>query len=702
MAVRRSDRKKQTRLGFTPLESSSPQRSQAFVRSSAPAKRRKTGANSSPSSDLLNHSSPLARVQILVNSPSPISNQLPTPAPSSQIEPEAHQTEDIHAREREQSAASVVKSDEALGLAFSSSEDEGPVQKSTRRARPRAISISSKSNDSSDSSAPVTPSKHRTKNSASDFIARTTPQKTSTPYRPSGARNFLLGGRQGNAPIAHGGLRKVWKSPNSKPRKKSVPIEIGNSGSSFEGDISVSNSPKRNLRSSASLLPKSTPRKNNTVDWQFSDSENDGVLARDQNRRNNVSSDAPLTSGVPVIVPHPSQETDSDVLATPKRQRGSKSTKFMKPPSNDAGERSELEAEVADLADSDGAQNRADQGTHVGMQPRSSKRGQRLSKLQELRRRRAGVIEVSDDDSNSDRPEYTNVEDGVSDHDHSDVYDQPSNLDEYEADFIDEDGEDDIIGVDLARGGVPLELTGFANLKPFEYFKYEVEWMVHNKLDPAFERNDEIYRMSHQKLNDEVEGHAGSTFKSSVWRPEFTAALMSRPNLFRADVPAMLENKCEACNRSGHPPKHKLMLNGSKYDKDSLEKITSDESDEEDDDYSQERSQNEEIFFLGRFCCANAEIAHTLYHWRFHLNETILRWLSTEGHTTADRIVEREHWTRKKKEKLANKVVDGMVEDGEMKVLYRQFKQNLQAARDSKVSLFALLEGKRSTLLMSR
>ena len=86
-----------------------------------------------------------------------------------------------------------------------------------------------------------------------------------------------------------------------------------------------------------------------------------------------------------------------------------------------------------------------------------------------------------------------------------------------------------------------------------------------------------------------------------------------------------------------------------------------------------------------RFCCANAEMAHALYHWRYALNQTVLEWLARAGHLTPEKIVERENMRQKKREKATNKIVDGMEATGVMKELYKQFKENLAAARDSKV-----------------
>ena len=78
-------------------------------------------------------------------------------------------------------------------------------------------------------------------------------------------------------------------------------------------------------------------------------------------------------------------------------------------------------------------------------------------------------------------------------------------------------------------------------------------------------------------------------------------------------------------------------------------------------------------------------MAHALYHWRYALNQTVLEWLARAGHLTPEKIVERDNMHQKKREKATNKIVDGMEATGVMKELYKQFKENLAAARDSKV-----------------
>ena len=77
-------------------------------------------------------------------------------------------------------------------------------------------------------------------------------------------------------------------------------------------------------------------------------------------------------------------------------------------------------------------------------------------------------------------------------------------------------------------------------------------------------------------------------------------------------------------------------------------------------------------------------MAHALHHWRYALNQTVLVWLAAEGHLASVKIVEREHLSQKRRQKATNKIVDGMEDTGVMKLLYKQFKENLAAARDAK------------------
>lgn len=223
----------------------------------------------------------------------------------------------------------------------------------------------------------------------------------------------------------------------------------------------------------------------------------------------------------------------------------------------------------------------------------NSERSKRQRKLEELRQRRAGVVLVTDDEEEAS--DYTSGSEAEPSYP---THPQGGNLDGYEDDFLDD--EDDTVGVDLGVAGVPLEFTYHANKKPFEHFKAEVEWMVHNKLNPAFERHDEIYLLAHTKLDKEVEQYGSAKFLSAAWKEPFVRALKSRPEVSRFDVPTMFEHKCDACQRSNHPPKNKLTFTGKRYNRDTLETIE-DDDDDDDDDSQSNTTEEEESFFLGRY-----------------------------------------------------------------------------------------------------
>lgn len=158
------------------------------------------------------------------------------------------------------------------------------------------------------------------------------------------------------------------------------------------------------------------------------------------------------------------------------------------------------------------------------------------------------------------------------------------------ADADENDSSDDFISENEGFLGVhglediPFELTRHAHKKPFEHFKDAVEWIVHNKLNPAFPRNDVIYRIAFRKIDDEVQGYSGSKFVSAVWNKDFLQTLKALPELAVRTVLTMLDHKCDACNRSKHPAKHELVFSGKPYDIDTLEDIEEDDDEDDDDD----------------------------------------------------------------------------------------------------------------------
>lgn len=265
---------------------------------------------------------------------------------------------------------------------------------------------------------------------------------------------------------------------------------------------------------------------------------------------------------------------------------------------------------------------------------------------------------------------------------------EPVNLDEDVEDFVVAD--DDTLGGPLGLEDIPLEFTRHAHKKPIQYFRDAVEWMVHNKLNPAFPRNDPVYTIARQKLDDVVQALAGSKYSSAIWKPEFSKAMRKYPNVTRIDLPKH-DGDCEACGRSGHPAKHQLIFNGKPYHRGSLEEISSDEESDEvegsgDEDQEQPAEPQSKAFFVGRTCRANAETFHAFNHWRHQLNHFVLELLEVQGHMDPNKIVERANWSVKKRERYANQVVDALEADGRVRDLYREFKENIAAAREADVS----------------
>lgn len=280
------------------------------------------------------------------------------------------------------------------------------------------------------------------------------------------------------------------------------------------------------------------------------------------------------------------------------------------------------------------------------------------------------------------------------------------NRDEYEDDFVVDEDEDSQIEAVLEE--MPLEFTMHQHKGVKHHFKYVIEWMVHKKLNPAYQRNDPIYRMAFQKVDDEAKGYAGSKFTSSQWKPEFSRALHARP-IFEelTEKKAVLERGCEACGRSNHPATFRVAFRGKAYNPHTLEKLkdegaetdTSDSDDGQSGDESNDDAQSKDMngnalisedheFLVGRFCKANASTSHSLLHWRWHLNDWVLDYLEAQGYTTPAKIVEREGWSDRKRSKYANKVTDEMENAGEIKKLWRDFKLNMEDARERKVCLF--------------
>ncbi|PYH87131.1 hypothetical protein BO82DRAFT_427909 [Aspergillus uvarum CBS 121591] len=353
----------------------------------------------------------------------------------------------------------------------------------------------------------------------------------------------------------------------------------------------------------------------------------------------------------------------------------------------------------------------------------NSARAQRQQHLEALRRRRAGKPESDEEESQVDAEESGEEDEregeenesaaeseeaaaaikhrSLSRNDDSDVESSIAgndDLDRYEDDFVLQD-EDDLLGAPGGLEEMPFEFTRHAYKQLKDYFQDAVEWMVHNQLNPAFPRSSPVYELAFSKLEDEVKGRTGSQLVSSVWTAEFRRALLARPHMEVTSYPTFDNHPCDACKRSGHPASFDIKLYGKAYALDTLEPLEDENSDVDDDEEEQsgnepsdsrERDRDGNIlpdentrFYLGRHCKTKANLAHTLTHWRFRLNEWVTDHLRLKGYLSDARILERSHWSHRKQTKYAIKAVEKMVQEGEVKKLWRDFHIDLRTARET-------------------
>jgi hypothetical protein len=397
-------------------------------------------------------------------------------------------------------------------------------------------------------------------------------------------------------------------------------------------------------------------------------------------------------------------DEEDDEIKTPGRRRLKRPRKMTKE------EQEDLADDLDFLKPSD---DESSARTPRNMQ--SVKKNARLNALEMLKRKRAGQTEEEENQDDvvdllSDSENFNSEEDdGLLDEDDEEAlpftssrqYFQETNED---AEFVEEGSEDDTLGV---PAGIPLEFTRYASMKTKELFKFAVEWMVQKKINPAFKMHDPIYDLTFKKLDDEVTGLAGSKFTSAVWTPAFTIALQSRPDILfhRLDTTGdnFMRDKCDACNRTNHPCKYEVQFRGKPYHRDTLEHVDLHDDDEDDSSSCDSDSSTSSaadrptynakgqtvvpethVFYVGKFCMSNAETAHKLNHWRFHLNEWVENFLKREKYLTADAIVRRDGLSTRKRSKEANKIVDRMERDGRVKELWMEYKDAMESARSSK------------------
>ncbi|KAI9779733.1 MAG: hypothetical protein M1839_007231 [Geoglossum umbratile] len=265
----------------------------------------------------------------------------------------------------------------------------------------------------------------------------------------------------------------------------------------------------------------------------------------------------------------------------------------------------------------------------------------------------------------------------------------------YDSDFVVSDNDGNIGAPSLGPGrlDIPIQFTFRAHKKLKEHFSDAIEWMVHNKLNPAFDRHDPVYRVAFQRLSSEAATYSSSKFESSAWAQGFTRALRARPEFCKQSITLSNED-CEACNRKNHTATYKVQFGGKPYHHKSLEEISSfsEDGDEDGSSGNEHDSQGHSLpdkttsYYLGRVCCLNAETAHALTHWRYHLNEWVVDELHRQRLFDPNAILNRESWNTKRRSAYADSIMQQLQESGEISRLYRDFKNNLTEARNVKPS----------------
>lgn len=403
--------------------------------------------------------------------------------------------------------------------------------------------------------------------------------------------------------------------------------------------------------------------------------------------------------------------SDEEVSRPTQQRRNSKAKRRLR----SKREQDELEDDLLDLRDSDNASdddndNDKEEGIRTRGGPVTTARDLAREQIEVLKRRRAGEKIPEEESVDFEEIDGAGLNEIGAEHDFS--ADGLSSESETEAigatEIVGIDDENDFVVDDedtqnsrRPSSGIPLAFTSFASSNPKELFVHIVEWLVKNKIAPAFSRDDELYRLSWNKVNDQIKAQAGSRLISAAWNADFKNAVLARPICKFTYISGGHDEfflDCDACNRTNHPARYEFQFSGHAYHPDTLEPLDED-VDDDDDDEEEEESENEDNdkasydlnghllptsarkFNLGRFCAANAEMGHKLTHWKYHLNQSLLTYLDEQGVLSAEAILAREKLSKKKREKEAENVVDIMQETGVIQQLWKDLQKDLEDAR---------------------
>ncbi|KAK4992247.1 hypothetical protein LTR50_001227 [Elasticomyces elasticus] len=726
MVSQSSKRKQQTRLSFTPLPSSSPAASKypeqirdraaavTYNGSPGPAKRRRIEdyIKERPKTTRGFKSGGEKEGQSGPNVSASVSNMLPTPETPQGIadydrakDIESSDSEPVRPSQRgipfgrrlAQQPKLYFGNKKTPTSSFSRSSQlprSSPAQPSTFRAYEEGGEDTGENELSPEQLVKMRRSSRRTKVVAQDQqIATTSPSHSQRVTRSRGGEQDVTAGpSNGSQARSIGTPRRPWQDD-----------DIGKPETS--GDEILA-SPKRKTWRRKALSRGETDKRPVATDEE-DDSDDDLQLLSSRRLRASQPQSISDVEG--------DEAEEDDLPVTPKRR------KLRGPPPSQR----RLTQEEQDDLDED-LEFLGGPSTIRSLSPKRARdgnphKGTKQNALEILRRKRAGEdIDILSSpkraprssqralyDSDPPGDEYEGDELGESEIEEPDLLSQRPTITSREMFRADDDDEDFVVDEEDGPLGVPEDLplafTRYASMKPKQLFKYAVEWMVQKKINPAFQMEDEVYALAFRKLDDEVKGLAGSTYRSAAWTRDFTVALQARPGIEYLPIDRQsdehaFKHKCEACNRSGHPPTWEIRFLGKPYNQDTLETVeeTSSSSEEEDDDddnsnpavaydaKGREVPPEDTTFYVGKFCMANARTAHALEHWRFHLNEWIIDYLEAEGYSAPEKIVERDKWSTKKRRRYAEKVADAMENSGEIRKLYQDYRNEIDEARNTR------------------
>ncbi|KAL8637958.1 MAG: hypothetical protein Q9228_004839 [Teloschistes exilis] len=673
-----STRKKQTRLSLTPLPSSSPgalglnekmQNRAAAVRFSpegSPTKKRRVVLPPSSGQTRLDD----GQTESLKNSADADPTLLPTPIPSSQ--PIGKQ-EGIRPNQLPNSASSSDAEDAIVDSRT----------RSSRRVRPSKDKESFSNGTRNGTEKSKTPTV--LDRDAGDTLRSTSIKRGQQGLVKASKRSIVVSSGKDSEPMsfqsAQPSAQKQEDYPRTPQSSRRKPSPLSRRGLRFIvgglGGIAPIGSSRKQVIATPTRSSKRMPA---SKQRHYSPTDESPSLSRRSRQESPAKSDDSTDSYMNELKesarksPKPPRDEEVTGGSAIKVSRlGKKPLRRIRSPSGG-------EPEASEPGSDSGRHQNTPQRRGARTRPKrpDTKKLARGKQLELLRQRRSGKAAVPvPDDLDIGSP---NEDSQVAETD-SEASADSNNSD----DFVVDDDDDDTVGAPVAHVGIPIQFTRHAHKKQIEHFRDVVEWMIHNKVNPAFERNNEVYGIAIQKLDDAAQGIVGSKFMSAAWNAEFSRALKKYPKLESIAIPrspTSLDQKCEACNRSGHPAKHRLIFDGEPYDRKNLEPFC---LDEESDD-AEERpfgTANKTVFLLGSHCNANAKSAHALQHWRHALNADILEYLRTNKHLSRAKIIERAEWNVRKRERYANGVVEEMEADGSLRMLYKEFKDNLDAAMNA-------------------